>query len=54
MPASPAARPPAEDVADEHWLNVLDVNLNGSFWCARAFGRHMLAAGSGASSMSAR
>ena len=37
----------AEDVADEHWLNVLDVNLNGSFWCARAFGRHMLAAGSG-------
>lgn len=38
----------AEDVADEHWLNVLDVNLNGSFWCARAFGRHMLAAGSGA------
>jgi NAD(P)-dependent dehydrogenase (short-subunit alcohol dehydrogenase family) len=39
---------PAQDVADEHWLNVLDVNLNGSFWCARAFGRHMLAAGSGA------
>ncbi|MCP3728820.1 SDR family oxidoreductase [Sphingomonas sp. MG17] len=38
---------PAEDVADEHWLNVLDVNLNGSFWCARAFGRHMLAQGSG-------
>lgn len=38
----------AEDVADEHWLNVLDVNLNGTFWCARAFGRHMLARGSGA------
>jgi NAD(P)-dependent dehydrogenase (short-subunit alcohol dehydrogenase family) len=38
----------AEDVADEHWLNVIDVNLNGSFWCARAFGRHMLAAGKGA------
>ena len=37
----------AEDVVDEHWLNVLDVNLNGTFWCARAFGRHMLAAGSG-------
>jgi NAD(P)-dependent dehydrogenase (short-subunit alcohol dehydrogenase family) len=37
----------AEDVADERWLNVLDVNLNGSFWCARAFGRHMLSAGSG-------
>lgn len=28
-------------------MNVLDVNLNGSFWCARAFGRHMLAAGQG-------
>jgi NAD(P)-dependent dehydrogenase (short-subunit alcohol dehydrogenase family) len=39
---------PAEDVADEHWLNVLDVNLNGTFWCARAFGRHMLRAGRGA------
>lgn len=37
----------AEEVADEHWLNVLDVNLNGSFWCARAFGRHMLEAGRG-------
>jgi NAD(P)-dependent dehydrogenase (short-subunit alcohol dehydrogenase family) len=33
---------PAEDVSDEHWLNVLDVNLNGTFWCARAFGKHML------------
>ena len=38
----------AEDVADEHWLNVLDVNLNGVFWCCRAFGRHMLRAGKGA------
>jgi NAD(P)-dependent dehydrogenase (short-subunit alcohol dehydrogenase family) len=37
----------AEDVADEHWLNVLDVNLNGTFWCARAFGRSMLARGVG-------
>ena len=39
---------PAEDVADERWLNVLDVNLNGSFWCARAVGRHMLTRGAGA------
>lgn len=37
----------AEDVSDEHWLNVIDVNLNGVFWCCRAFGRHMLAAGRG-------
>jgi NAD(P)-dependent dehydrogenase (short-subunit alcohol dehydrogenase family) len=39
---------PAEAVADEHWRNVIDVNLNGTFWCCRAFGRHMLEAKSGA------
>jgi NAD(P)-dependent dehydrogenase (short-subunit alcohol dehydrogenase family) len=39
---------PAETVTDEHWLNVIDVNLNGTFWCCRAFGRHMLGAKSGA------
>jgi NAD(P)-dependent dehydrogenase (short-subunit alcohol dehydrogenase family) len=38
---------PAEDVTDEHWLNVNDVNYNGVFWCNRAFGRHMLQARSG-------
>lgn len=38
----------AEDVTDEHWRNVLDVNLNGSFWCARSFGKRMLARGTGA------
>ncbi|MEX0853341.1 MAG: SDR family oxidoreductase [Bauldia sp.] len=32
----------AEAMEDERWLDVLDVNLNGVFWCARAFGRHML------------
>jgi NAD(P)-dependent dehydrogenase (short-subunit alcohol dehydrogenase family) len=32
----------AESVTDEHWLNVLDVNLNGTFWCCREFGKHML------------
>jgi NAD(P)-dependent dehydrogenase (short-subunit alcohol dehydrogenase family) len=39
---------PAETVTDEHWLNVIDVNLNGTFWCCRAFGRHMLEAKGGA------
>ena len=39
---------PAETVTDEHWLNVIDVNLNGTFWCCRAFGRHMLEAKAGA------
>lgn len=38
---------PAETVTDEHWLNVLDVNLNGTFWCCRAFGNYMLKAQSG-------
>lgn len=39
---------PAEDTTDEHWLNVIDVNLNGVFWCCRAFGRAMLDKGQGA------
>jgi NAD(P)-dependent dehydrogenase (short-subunit alcohol dehydrogenase family) len=38
----------AEDVTDEHWLHVNDVNYNGVFWCNRAFARHMLKAGRGA------
>lgn len=43
-------RPPvaAEDVEDADWLAVNDVNLNGVFWCNRAFGRHMLVRGRGA------
>jgi NAD(P)-dependent dehydrogenase (short-subunit alcohol dehydrogenase family) len=39
---------PAETVSDEHWRNVIDVNLNGTFWCSRAAGQHMLQQGSGA------
>ena len=38
----------AEDVGDEHWRNVIDVNLNGVFWCCRAFGKHMLGRRAGA------
>lgn len=38
---------PAEKVTDEHWRNVIDVNLNGTFWCCRAFGQRMLEAKSG-------
>ena len=48
FPASVHVLQCAEDVADEHWLNVIDVNLNGLFWCCRAFGKPMLAAGRGA------
>ena len=32
----------AEDTSDEHWRFHLDVNLDGTFWCCRAFGRGML------------
>jgi NAD(P)-dependent dehydrogenase (short-subunit alcohol dehydrogenase family) len=38
---------PAEDCPDEEWRKVLDVNLNGTFWANRAFGRQMLKAGKG-------
>ena len=38
----------AEDMQDERWLSVFDVNVNGVFWCARSFGRHMLARRQGA------
>jgi NAD(P)-dependent dehydrogenase (short-subunit alcohol dehydrogenase family) len=38
----------AEDIPDADWLAVNDVNLNGVFWCDRAFGRHMLRQGRGA------
>lgn len=38
---------PAETVSDEHWRNVIDVNLNGTFWCSRAAGQHMLRQGAG-------
>ncbi|RYF93818.1 MAG: SDR family oxidoreductase [Caulobacteraceae bacterium] len=37
----------AEDMEDERWRKVLDVNLNGTFWCARAFGKQMLSQGGG-------
>lgn len=38
----------AEDMEEARWKAVLDVNLNGTFWCAQAFGRHMLDRGHGA------
>lgn len=38
---------PSEDMADDVWLRVLDVNLNGSFWTCREFGRRMLKASGG-------
>jgi NAD(P)-dependent dehydrogenase (short-subunit alcohol dehydrogenase family) len=38
----------AEDTSDDHWRHHMDVNLDGLFWCCRAFGRKMLNQGKGA------
>ena len=37
----------AEDTSDDHWRFHMDVNLDGLFWCCRAFGKQMLAQGKG-------
>ncbi len=37
----------AEDTSDEHWRFHMEVNVDGLFWCCRAFGRQMLAQGRG-------
>jgi NAD(P)-dependent dehydrogenase (short-subunit alcohol dehydrogenase family) len=37
----------AEDTSDEHWRHHMDVNVDGLFWCCRAFGRQMLKQKSG-------
>ncbi len=37
----------AEDTTDAHWRHHMDVNVDGLFWCCRAFGRQMLAQGKG-------
>jgi NAD(P)-dependent dehydrogenase (short-subunit alcohol dehydrogenase family) len=38
---------PALEVSDDEWLLVFNVNVNGVFWCSRAFGRIMAAQRSG-------
>ena len=37
----------SETLPDETWRRILDVNLNGVFWCCRAEAGHMLNAGYG-------
>lgn len=34
---------PAENVEEELWKNVIDVNLNGLFACCKSFGKFMIA-----------
>ena len=38
----------AIDTPDAEWREVIDVNLNGVWWCAQAFGRHMVTRRQGA------
>ena len=40
---------PAEDMSPNAWRTVVDITLNGTFFCAREFGRRQLAAGTPAS-----
>lgn len=37
----------AEDTSDDHWRFHMEVNVDGLFWCCRAFGREMLSQGGG-------
>ena len=41
------AMEPSADVTLESWRHAIDTNLTGTFLACRAFGRHMIAAGSG-------
>ena len=36
---------PAEDMSPNAWRTVVDITLNGAFFCAREFGRRHIAAG---------
>ncbi len=38
---------PAEEITVEEWQNLMDVNLNGLFFCCQAVGKHMIARRSG-------
>lgn len=42
-----AAWRPAEETSQEEWLNMMDVNLNGVFYCCQAVGKHMISRGAG-------
>ncbi|MHB8626258.1 MAG: SDR family NAD(P)-dependent oxidoreductase [Aggregatilineales bacterium] len=43
-----AVNTPAEDTPIAEWQNILNVNLNGVFYCCRAVGKHMLTRQKGA------
>ncbi|GAA2898368.1 SDR family NAD(P)-dependent oxidoreductase [Streptosporangium fragile] len=43
--AGVASHTPSLDIGPGEWQRVLDVNVNGSFWCAREAARRMTGAG---------
>lgn len=43
---SPTVRP-SHELSDDEWHEVIDINLNGTFYCCREAGRHMVAKGTG-------
>ncbi|MBL8703140.1 MAG: SDR family oxidoreductase [Alphaproteobacteria bacterium] len=43
-----ARNSPAVETPESEWREVMDINLNGVWWCCQAFGRHMVARRSGA------
>ena len=42
-----ARRQPSENISDEDWDTVIEVNMTAPFMCCRAASRHMLAQGEG-------
>lgn len=38
---------PAEETSSAEWKKIMDVNVNGVFYCSRAVGNHMLERGNG-------
>ncbi len=45
--AAVIVRKPAEDLTEEEWEFVMDINVKGTFLCCRNVGRHMIARRSG-------
>jgi NAD(P)-dependent dehydrogenase (short-subunit alcohol dehydrogenase family) len=39
---------PAEELSAEGWRRVIDLNLNGTFYCSQSVARHMILSGGGA------
>jgi NAD(P)-dependent dehydrogenase (short-subunit alcohol dehydrogenase family) len=39
---------PAEELSVEGWRSVIDLNLNGTFYCSQVMARHMMRTGGGA------